>query len=92
MGPGGMGAPPELKSKVDLWFGLSIASVIFGCCLLGLFAILTAQGAREALARGDLATAESKLGTAKVLTIVNFVLFGLGLVSRIILSTWLQTF
>jgi hypothetical protein len=81
-----MTPPPELKSRVDLWFGLSIASVLFGCCLLGIFAILSAHGARESLARGDFATAESKLGTAKVLTIINFVLFGLGLISRIVLT------
>lgn len=92
MGDGGMGAPPELKSRVDLWFGLSIASVLFGCCLLGIFAILSAHGAREALQRGDFATAESKVGTAKVLTIINFVLFAFGLVSRIILFSIGETF
>ena len=81
--PGGFGgapggAPPEdLKKKIDLWFILSIVSVFCGCGLFGLINIFFANAAKQALAAGDYATATSKIGIAKLLTIIGFVCFGL---------------
>ena len=83
-GPPG-GAPPEqLKKQIDLWFILSIVSLFCGCGLFGIINIVYANGAKEALAAGDYATAQSKIATAKTLCIIGYVgaalLFGLYLV------------
>jgi hypothetical protein len=65
--------PPALQKKVDLWFILSIVSIFCGCGLLAIVPILIANGAKEALRRGDFAKAESDIKTAKILVILGFV-------------------
>jgi hypothetical protein len=62
---------------VDLWFILSIVSFFCGCGILCIIPIIFANGAKQALAAGDYATASSKIGTAKTLCIVGYVLFPL---------------
>jgi hypothetical protein len=77
MGGPMMPVDPQLKSKVDLWFILSIVSLFVGCGLFGIINIVYANGAKEALARGDAVTADSKIGVAKTLCIVGYVFIGL---------------
>jgi hypothetical protein len=66
--------PPELQSKVNLWFILSIVSIFVGCGLFGIINVIYASGAKSALAAGDFATAQSKIGTAKTLCIIGWVM------------------
>ncbi len=87
--PGGMGAPagavpPELQKKVDTWSMAAIATFFFGCGILALVPILMSNGAKDALKRGDIATAESKIGTVKILCILGFVNVALWIVLTII--------
>ena len=73
MGPG-MAAPPELQSKVNTWFILSIVSIFCGCGLFGIINVIYASGAKSALATGNFAVAESKINTAKTLCIIGYVM------------------
>jgi hypothetical protein len=88
--PGGMGAPmagsvpPELQKKVDTWSMIAIATFFFGCGILALVPILMSNGAKDALKRGDIATAESKIGTVKILCILGFVNIALWVVLTIV--------
>ncbi len=83
-----MGAPggdaEALKKKTDLWFILSIVSIFCGCGLLGIINIFFAHQAKQAYAAGDYATAEKKVGIAKILCIVGYVMFGLAVILNII--------
>ena len=81
-GPGGP-PPPDLQGQLNTWFILSIISIFFGCCLGGLFATFTMNGAKQAFAAGNYMDAQSKLGTAKIVTIISFVIGGLGLIGNI---------
>ena len=81
--PGGPGGD-ELKKKVDKWFMLSIVSIFCGCGLLGLINVFFAHNAKQALQQGDVATAEQKINTAKMLCIVGYVVFGLYFIGGII--------
>jgi hypothetical protein len=91
-GPPGYGGPPgggfgqgneALKKKVDLWFILSIVSFFCGCGLFAIVNIIFANGAKQAFAAGDYATAESKISTARTLCIVGYVLFPILIVLQI---------
>jgi hypothetical protein len=85
MGPGGP-PPPDLQGQLNLWFILSILAIFpfSGCCVLGIVATVMMNGAKQAMAQGNYLEAQSKLGTAKILCIIAFVLFGLGTVTRVI--------
>jgi hypothetical protein len=69
---GAPGANPELEKEVSKWFTLSIVTIFCGCCLLGLIPVLMANQAKEALARGDQATAAQKIKTARMLCLLGF--------------------
>ena len=81
-GPGGP-PPPDLQGQLNTWFILSIISIFFGCCLGGLFATYTANQAKQSFAAGNYMDAQSKLGTAKIVAIISFVIGGLGLIGNI---------
>jgi len=81
---GGGGAPPDLQAHVNKWFNLSLLSIICGCGLLGLINVYFAHQAKEALGKGDAATAQEKIKTARMLCIVGYVLFGLAVVLNIV--------
>lgn len=82
--PGGGGAPPDLEAHVKKWFTLSIVSIFCGCGLLGLINVWMAMQAKDALAKGDTATAAEKIKTARMLCIVGYVLMGLNVVLGIV--------
>lgn len=82
-GPGGP-PPPELQSQLNTWFILSIISIFFGCCLGGIIATVLTHGAKQAFAAGNYMEAQSKLGTAKIVVIIGFVLGALGLIGNIV--------
>lgn len=81
-GPGGP-PPPELQGQLNTWFILSIVSIFFGCCLGGIIATVMMNGAKQAFAAGNYMEAQSKLGTAKIIVIIGFVLGALGLLGNI---------
>ena len=86
---GGYGAPhapvpDELRQRQTNTFILALVSCFFGCCALGIPAAVMAHNAKELMDRGDLAGADSKLGTAKVLAIISLCIFGLSMMLRII--------
>jgi Interferon-induced transmembrane protein len=85
-GPGGA-APDDLRKKVDFWFIMSIVSVFCGCGILGIINIIYANGAKQALAVGDFATASSKIGTAKTLCIIGYVLLPIAIALQI-MANW----
>lgn len=74
---GGGGAPPDLEAHVKKWFTLSIVSIFCGCGMLGLINVWMAMQAKDALAKGDAATAADKIKLARTLCIVGYVIFGL---------------
>ncbi|MBI3200661.1 MAG: CD225/dispanin family protein [Myxococcales bacterium] len=76
-GMGGGGAPPDLEAHVKKWFTLSIVSIFCGCGMLGLINVWMAMQAKDALAKGDAATAADKIKLARTLCIVGYVIFGL---------------
>jgi hypothetical protein len=78
--PGGGPVPPDLQAHVQKWFTLSIVSIFCGCGLLGIINVLMANQAKEALARGDVATAQDKIKTARLLCILGYVSLALQLV------------
>ncbi len=85
--PGGMpggGGPPDLQAHVNKWFNLSILSIFCGCGLLGLINVYMANQAKQALAQGDVNTAQDKIKLARTLCIVGYVLVGLGVVLGIV--------
>lgn len=96
--PGGYGMPPpgggygapqapvpdDLRQRQTNTFILALVSCFFGCCALGIPAAVMAHNAKELMDRGDLAGADSKLGTAKVLAIISFCIFGVSMIFRII--------
>jgi hypothetical protein len=85
MPPGmGGGANPDLEAHVKKWFTLSIVSIFCGCGLLGLINVWMAMQAKDALAKGDLATAADKIKLARTLCIVGYVLLGLNVVLGIV--------
>jgi hypothetical protein len=81
-GPPG-GAPPDLQAHVNKWFNLSILSLFCGCGMLGFVNIYFAHQAKQALQQGDVAGAQEKIKTARMLCIVGYVLFGLGVLGGI---------
>lgn len=76
---GGMpgGGPPDLQAHVNKWFNLSILSIFCGCGMLGLINVYMAHQAKQALAAGDVNTAQDKIKLARTLCIVGYVLMGL---------------
>lgn len=96
--PGGYGLPPpgggygaphapvpdDLRHRQTNTFILALVSCFFGCCALGIPAAVMAHNAKELMHRGDLAGADSKLGTARVLAILSLCIFGISLVLRIV--------
>lgn len=82
---GGMGGgPPDLQAHVNKWFNLSILSIFCGCGLLGLINVYMAHQAKQALAAGDVNTAQDKIKLARTLCIVGYVLVALNVVLGII--------
>lgn len=70
---------------------MALISCFFGCCALGIPAAVMAHNAKELMDRGDVAGAESKLGTAKVLAIISFCFFAVSLLFRIVGWIFLTT-
>ena len=64
----------------------TIAGFLFSCIggILGIFAILAANKAENATAYGDDITARTGWSNCKTLTIISFVLTGIGLVANIV--------
>ncbi|MDE7350328.1 MAG: GYF domain-containing protein [Muribaculaceae bacterium] len=60
----------------------TVCGFLFACIggIIGIFAILQANKAEEATRRGDFYSAQSSWSTCKTLTIISFVLSGLGLI------------
>jgi hypothetical protein len=84
VGPGGP-PPPDLQGQLSTWFVISIISILFsGCCVLGIVATVMMNGAKTAYAQGNYLEAQSKLGTAKILCIIGFVLLGLSLIGNVL--------
>ena len=52
---------------------IAFITFFFGCGILAIIPIMMSNGAKDALKRGDAATAESKIGTVKILCILGFV-------------------
>jgi len=52
---------------------ISMVTLFFGCGILAIVPIMMSNAAKEALRHGDVATAESKIGTARILCILGFV-------------------
>lgn|SRR5690606_17704904 len=73
MTPGGGGGNADLAAKANKYFILSLCSLC-GCGLLAIIPILFSHQAKEAVAKGDMATAEQKLGTVKICLILWVVL------------------
>lgn len=71
------------------WYTLAIIATVVGflvsCVggILGIFAILQGSKARDAERIGDNVTARSAWSTCKTLTIISFVLSGIGLVANV---------
>jgi hypothetical protein len=84
--PGGLpaGAPADLQAFVNKWFTLSIVSLFCGCGLFGIINIVIANGAKQALAAGDSATAYNKIKTARMLCMVGYGLLVLNVVLGIL--------
>ena len=85
--PGGMpggGGPPDLQAYIGKWFNLSILSIFCGCGLLGLINVYMANQAKQALAQGDVNTAQDKIKLARTLCIVGYVIMALLVVLSIV--------
>ena len=63
----------------------TVAGFLFSCIggILGIFAILAANKAENAMNYGDDITAQSSWSNCKTLTIISFVLTGIGLIANI---------
>jgi len=89
--PAGFGGPPpgggssDVASSASTWFVLSILCTLLCCLPLGIVGIIFANDAKNLAARGDYATAEQKLGTAKMVVIIGAVLSALVWILYIIL-------
>ena len=67
--------PPEvieLRRRADRWMLLAILSVFCGCGLPGIINIVLASQAKSAIDQGDLAGANSKIGTVKLLCLLGW--------------------
>ncbi|MEB2311899.1 MAG: CD225/dispanin family protein [Polyangiaceae bacterium] len=89
-GPPG-GGPPDLEAHVKKWFTLSIVSFFCGCGILALIPIMMASSAKDALSKGDVATAQQKIGTARMLVLIGFGLMALEVVGAIIFGILMAT-
>ncbi|MGE0327880.1 MAG: hypothetical protein AB7K71_26115 [Polyangiaceae bacterium] len=94
MMPGGMpgggmgGGNAELAAKAQKYFILSICTLC-GCGLFAIIPIIFANQAKEAVAKGDIATAESKLGTVKIfliLWVIALVLNILAIIAQVVIG------
>jgi hypothetical protein len=77
--PQGFGGPPpggssDVASSASTWFVLSILCTLLCCLPLGIVGIIFTNDAKNLAARGDYATAEQKLGTGKMVTIIGIAL------------------
>jgi hypothetical protein len=86
---GGGGGPADVQAYVNKWFTLSIVSIFCGCGLLGIINVVIANGAKQALAAGDSATALQKIKTARMLCIVGYVLVGLNILLGVLYAVLL---
>lgn len=90
--PGGYGAPPpgappggapgggDIEGQANTWFIISIVTTLACCLPAGIVGIIFTNEAKNLAARGDYATAQSKLGTGKIACFVGIggaVLLGL---------------
>jgi len=66
---------------------MSIVSLFCGCGIFGIINIIMASGAKSALAAGDFATASSKIGTAKTLCIVGYVMLPI-VIALNVMANW----
>ena len=63
---------------------ISMITFAFGCGIFALIPIMMSNNAKEALRRGDAATAQSKIGTVKILCILGFVNVGFWLLMTVV--------
>lgn len=77
-------------SNYSNWFTLAIIATVLGflfsCIggLIGVFGIILGSKAKEAERLGDEYTAVSRWSTCKILTIISFVLTGIGLIANVL--------
>ncbi|MDQ2645209.1 MAG: FHA domain-containing protein [Myxococcota bacterium] len=88
-GPGYGAYPPspeviELRRRADRWMLLAILSVFCGCGLPGIINIVLASQAKSAVDQGDLAAANSKIGTVKILCLLGWGAMALSLLILVI--------
>lgn len=74
---------PEALPNPTLWIILNIVMIVLGCCcsfsgIAGIIGLVFAIQGNNAVKAGDLATAQSKLKTAKILFFVSLGLFVVG--------------
>ncbi len=74
---------PEALPNPTLWIILNIVMIVLGCCcsfsgIAGIIGLVFAIQGSNAVKAGDLATAQSKLKTAKILFFVSLGLFVVG--------------
>lgn len=73
----------------DIWYTLAIIATVLGflcSCIggiVGIFGIVNGNNARDARRMGDDFTADSKWQTCRTLTIISFVLSGIGLIGNL---------
>lgn len=86
----------EYNSANSNWYTLSIVATVLGFLLsciggiIGILGIVNGSAAREAERNGDMITAQSKWSTCKTLTIISFVLSGIGLIANIVMLSSLK--
>ena len=74
---------PEALPNPTLWIILNIVMIVLGCCcsfsgIAGIIGLVFAIQGSNAVKAGDLATAQNKLKTAKILFFVSLGLFVVG--------------
>lgn len=79
--------PPELvelRRRADRWMLLAILSVFCGCGLPGIINVVLASQAKSAIDQGDLAGANSKIGTVKLLCLLGWGAMALSLLILVV--------
>lgn len=80
------GAPQSSVNWKTLSIVATVVGFLFSCIggIIGIIAIVQASGAENAARYGDEYQAQSKWSTCRTLTIISFVLSGIGLIANIV--------